>query len=285
MVLLLANKQISIEEIAEFTDSSTSTVKRVTKAFVLYGVENALTEKSRHFKSRKLDEKQQAKLMALACTDPPEGRNKWTLRLLAEKHVDIDENLPIISRETVRRTLKKSNFKPWQKKMWCIPKVTSDFIAKMEHIIDLYNRKHSTEIPLICLDETPVQLIGETRKPIPAKPGQPRKFDYEYRRNGVVNLFVVFDPQIGWRHVEVTDRRTKQDFARFIKKIVDEYYPNAKKIKIVLDNLNTHKMGSLYATYPPEEAARIMKKLEFHHPPPHASWLNMVEIEISRLSK
>lgn len=154
----------------------------------------------------------------------------------------------------------------------------------MEDVLDLYEEPYNPKQPVVCFDERPFQLIGEVRNPLPAKPGRLRKYDYEYQRNGTCNIFSFFQPLMGWRHVEVTDRRTKLDFASCMKALTDEYFPEAETIKVVLDNLNTHTPASLYEAYKPEEASRISKKLKFHYTPRHGSWLNMVEIEIAVLS-
>ena len=139
--------------------------------------------------------------------------------------------------------------------------------------------------PLVCLDESSKQLIGETILPIPAKPGQPERFDHEYVRNGVMNLFMVTMPLLGWRAVRVTDRRTMVDFAEVIRWLVEEVCEEAEKVVLVMDNLNTHKIASLYEAFPPEQARRIAEKLEIHHTPKHGSWLNMAEIELSVLAR
>lgn len=154
----------------------------------------------------------------------------------------------------------------------------------MEDVLDLYEEPYNPKQPVVCFDERPFQLIGEVRNPLPAKPGRLRKYDYEYQRNGTCNIFSFFQPLLGWRHVEVTDRRTKLDFASCMKALTDECFPEAETIKVVLDNLNTHTPASLYEAYKPEEASRISKKLKFHYTPRHGSWLNMVEIEIAVLS-
>ena len=154
----------------------------------------------------------------------------------------------------------------------------------MEDVLDLYAEPYNPKQPVVCFDERPFQLTGEVRQSQPAKPGQPMRYDYEYRRNGTCNMFLFFQPLVGWRHVEVTDQRTKLDFASCMKALPDEYFPEAETIKVVLDNLNTHTPAALYEAYKPEEASRISKKLEFHYTPKHGSWLNMVEIEISVLS-
>jgi hypothetical protein len=173
--------------------------------------------------------------------------------------------------------------KPWQRAQWCIPKVDYEFIARMEDILDLYAEADDPYYPLVCFDEHPIQLIDHTRQPLPARPGTPARYDYHYKRRGTCNLFITFAPRLGWRHVQVSDRRTIPDFARQMKWLVDVAFPNAFKIRVVLDNLNTHKIASLYKTFPPAEARRIARKLEFHFTPVHGSWLNMAEIELGVL--
>jgi len=148
----------------------------------------------------------------------------------------------------------------------------------------LYSQPYDQMRPVVCFDERPFQMIGEVRSPIPCKPRQPVRFDYEYQRNGTCNLFILFQPLAGWRNVEVTEQRTKIDFAQQMKKLVDEHFPEAEVIRVVLDNLNTHSPASLYEAFKPEEARRILNKLDFHYTPKHGSWLNMAEIEISVLS-
>jgi hypothetical protein len=151
----------------------------------------------------------------------------------------------------------------------------------MEDVLDLYAEPYEAKRPTVTFDETSKQLIGETRHPLPARPGQVARYDYEYQRHGTRNIFLVCEPQAGWRHVEVTTQRTMQDFAQQMKWLVDERYPQAEVIRVVLDNLNTHKPGSLYEPFPPAEAHRLCQKLKFHYTPKHGSWLNMAEIELS----
>jgi hypothetical protein len=165
--------------------------------------------------------------------------------------------------------------------MWCIPAASAEFVAAMEHILDLYERPYNPKHPMVCFDETNKQLIEETRTPLPASPGQVARYDYEYRRNGTRNLFLFFEPLAGWRHIDVTQRRTKQDFAHQMRWLVDIAYPDAAWIDVVLDNLNTHTHAALYETFEPAEARRLCRKLAFHYTPKHASWLNMAEIEFS----
>lgn len=151
----------------------------------------------------------------------------------------------------------------------------------MEDVLAVYQRPRDPECPVVCLDETSKQLIAETRTPIEAKPGRPARYDYEYRRNGTANLFMLFAPLEGWRHVEVTDQRTAADFARILKELSDTHFPNAPKIVLVQDNLNTHKPASLYEAFPAPEARRLVERFEWHYTPKHGSWLNQAEIEIS----
>ena len=188
-----------------------------------------------------------------------------------------------LSGETVRRRLAENGLKPWRRDMWCIPQVDGEYVARMEDVLDLYAEAPDPQRPVVCFDESPVQLIGEVRQPIPAAPGQLERYDYEYRRNGTVNLFVVFDPHRAWRKVKVTERRTAKDYAHCMRELVDVHYPEAACIRVVQDNLSIHTAGALYQAFAPAEARRILRRLEFHYTPKHASWLNMVEIEIGVL--
>ena len=164
------------------------------------------------------------------------------------------------------------------------PNANAAFVAAMEDILAVYQRPRDAARPLVCLDETSKQLIKETRQPIPMTQGRARRIDYEYERNGVANLFMLFAPLEGWRHVEVTDRRTAIDYARILREISDKYYPQARKIVLVQDNLSTHKPASLYEAFPAPEARRLVERFEWHYTPKHGSWLNMAESELAVLS-
>ncbi len=155
----------------------------------------------------------------------------------------------------------------------------------MEDVLEVYQRHKDDTNPIVCVDETSKQHIKETRKPLPIVEGLPHRYDYEYQRNGVSNMFMIFAPLAGFRHIEVTDTRTSIDFAHICRDIVDVHFPDAQKITLVCDNLNTHKPSSLYKTFQPDQARRIAKKLEFHYTPKHGSWLNMAEIELSVLTR
>jgi len=282
-ILLAAERGESEASIANSVSVGTSTVYRTKARFVEQGFEAALAEQPRPGNPRKLSGNEEALLVAVACSNPPAGRARWTLELLADEMVtrtDHDE----VSRETVRRRLAENDLKPWRKKMWCIPKVDTEYVARMEDVLDLYTQPAEPSRPVVCFDETPTQLIGEARHGWPAKPGKLAKIDYEYRRNGTANLFVFLDAHQPWRHVKVTRRRTALDFAQCMHDLAMVHYPLAHTVRVVLDNLSAHKPSALYEAYEPEVAREVLRRLEFHFVPKHASWLNMVEIEIGVLA-
>jgi hypothetical protein len=155
----------------------------------------------------------------------------------------------------------------------------------MEDVLDVYHRPYDEKRPLVCIDEASKQLVGETVRPLPPQPGQPERFDHEYVRNGTANLFMISEPLLGWRAVQVTDRRTAKDFAEVLRWLVEDVHAEAEKIVLVTDNLNTHKLASLYEAFPPEQARRIAERIEWHYTPKHGSWLDMAEIELSVLSR
>lgn len=281
-ILLAADAGAGDEEIARTIGVGGSTVYRTKRRFVLGNLEAALSEEPRPGSPRKLSGKEEALLVATACCKPPAGRARWTLELLAGEMVKLTEHGEL-SRETVRRRLAENDLKPWRKDMWCIPEIDGTYVARMEDVLDLYAEDPDPQRPVVCFDESPTQLIGEVRQPMPAMPGQLERYDCEYRRNGTANLFVFLDAHRPWRAVKITDQRTARDFAQCMRDLVDLHYPKAEQIRVVLDNLSTHSPGALYETFPAPEAHRILRRLEFHYTPKHASWLNMVEIEIGVL--
>jgi transposase len=283
-VLLAADAGRSDDEIARAVAVGGSTVYRTKRRFVEGNLQRALSEEPRPGAERKLTGKEEALLVATACASPPQGRARWTLELLAGAMVKLTEHQSL-SRETVRRRLAENHLKPWRRDMWCIPQVDGEYVARMEDVLDLYAEAPDPKRPVVCFDESPVQLIGEVRQPIPAMPGQLERYDYEYRRNGTVNLFVVLDVHRPWRKVKLTERRAAEDYAQCMRELVDVHYPDANTIRVVQDNLSTHTGGALYQAFPPAEARRILRRLQFHYTPKHASWLNMVEIEIGVLKR
>jgi transposase len=274
------------DRIAEATEVSAATVARVRRRFVERGLEASLDRKrqDKPSRERKLDGRGEAHLVALACSRPPKGRAAWTLQLLADKLVEL-RVVDAISDETVRAVLKRNALKPWLKEQWCIPPAASaEFVCAMEDVLEVYHRPYDPKRPVVCLDEASKQLVGEVAQPIPAEPGRPERFDYEYVRNGTANLFMASEPLLGWRAVQVTERRTARDYAQVLSWLAEEVYPDADKIVLVQDNLNTHKLASLYEAFEPERARRIAERFEVHYTPKHGSWLNMAEIELSVLS-
>ena len=180
---------------------------------------------------------------------------------------------------------KQNALKPWLRVQWVIPpKANAEFVWAMEDVLEVYTRPYDPERPQVCLDECSKQLVAETRSPLPAEPGQAERFDCEYARRGTANLFMLFEPLAGKRHVEVTERRTAVDFAHVVRDLADVHCPAAKKIVRVMDSLNTHRPAALYQAFAPEEARRLAERLEIHYTPKHGSWLDMAEIELSALA-
>jgi transposase len=278
-VLLAADRGSSDAEIAAHIGVSTSTIYRTKQRFVEEGLERALSEAPRPGAERKLDASDESLLVAMACSEPPGGRARWTMQLLADEMVRLTVH-DAVSDETIRRRLSELQLKPWLEKMWCIPKVDAEYVARMEDVLALYAEPPDERRPVVCFDETPRQLIGEERVPVRAEPGKRARFDYEYVRNGTANVFMFVDANRPWRHAKVTDQRTCIDFAECMRDLIDEHYPDADKIRVVLDNVSSHSQAALYQRFAPAEARRILSRIEFHFTPKHASWLNMVEIEI-----
>src|SRR6266704_1460841 len=281
-ILLAADAGSGDEEIARAVWVGGSTVYRTKRRFVEGNLEQALSEEPRPGAERKLTGKEEALLVATACAKPPEGRARWTLELLAGAMVKLTEHKSL-SHETVRRRLAENDIKPWREDMWCIPHVDGEYVARMEDVLDLYAEAPDPKRPVVCFDESPTQLIGEVRQPIPATPGQLERYDCEYKRNGTANLFIFLDVHRPWRKVKVTNSRAAVDFAACMRELTDLHFRKAERIRVVLDNLSTHSAGALYQAFPACEARRVLRRLEFHYVPKDASWLNMVEIEIGVL--
>jgi transposase len=284
-ILLKADEGWQDQEICKALNVGIATVERVRKQFVFEGFEASLKpRRSKRVYSRKLDGEQEARLVALACSKSPEGYARWSLRLLADWVVQM-KIIDSISHETVRHLLDNNQLKPWRRQEWCIPMANAEFVYHLEDVLDVYKRPVDPKQPLVCFDESPEQLVSEVRQALPMQPGQVEKYDYEYRREGVSNLFLFFAPLQNWRCVKVTERRTQVDWAYCMRDLVDVHFPQAKKIVIVQDQLNTHSPACLYAVFAPAEAKRILNRLEFHSTPKHGSWLNMAEIELSVLNR
>jgi hypothetical protein len=285
-ILLKADEGWTDQKISEALDVSVPTIERVRQHFVEEGIEQALSpRKSRRKYQHLMDGVQEAHLLALACSQPPKGHRRWSLRLLASEMVRL-EYIEQVSHMTVAHVMRENELKPWLKEEWCIPpKQNAEFVYRMEDVLEVYQRPEDARFPLICFDETPVQLISETRQSLPVQRGHPERYDYEYRRQGTANLFIFFAPLLNWRHVKVTERRTKADWTVCIDELVHQHFPNAERCVLVEDNLNTHAPAALYETFEPAKARRILERLELHFTPKHGSWLNMAEIELSVLAR
>ena len=273
-------------EIAAALDTSVNTVGSARRQLVEEGFEATLLRKynPNSARPRIFDGAAEAKLIALACSPAPEGFARWSLRLLEEKVVELNI-VEKASDNTIGRDSKKNTLQPHRNRQWVIPPdANAAFVAAMEDVLETYQKPRDPERPLVCLDETSKQLVIETRKPIPAKPGQPIRYDYEYERNGVANIFMTFAPLEGWRKVKVTDHHAAVDYAQVLKELSDVHFPDAKQIVLVQDNLSTHTAASLYAAFPPEEARRLAKRFEWHYTPKHGSWLDMAESELAVLT-
>ncbi|MCK4507234.1 MAG: IS630 family transposase [Desulfuromonadales bacterium] len=275
----------TVTNVAEALGVTSRTIEHLKQRFVEEGFEAALVRKPREKPPRDVvfDGAFEARLIALACTDAPDGYLRWTIRLLADKAVEL-KFASSVSHMTVQRGFKKNELKPHLSKYWKIPpKGNAAFVAAMEDVLEVYHLPYDSDYPVVCMDESSKQMVGEVYDPIPCKPGQPKRMDDEYVRKGVAEIFMEVEPLAGKRHVAITERRTRKDWAQQIKGMLDERYPDAVQVRLVMDNLNTHNIASLYAAFEPQEARRLAERLDIHHTPKHGSWLNMAEIELSVL--
>lgn len=272
-------------EIAAILNVDPKTVANVANAFLEDGLDAALFDDERSGRPVDFDDRERSRIVAMVCSDPPEGSYRWTLDLIAdeaEKHDLIDRS---ISHEQVRIILQEHDLKPWQEKMWCIGKMDSEYIERMEDILDVYQRPYDVTRPVVCVDEKPVALISDGRaRLMPEGPGEILKKDYEYVRGGSANVFCAVEPKVGRYFNSVTERRTGCDFAEFLESL-DAKYPNAKSITLIMDNLSTHKEKHLIECFGETEGRRLWSRFEPHFTPKHASWLNQAEIAIGMYSR
>ncbi|WP_407571579.1 IS630 family transposase [Deinococcus altitudinis] len=286
-ILLLADRSHGERRtqtaIAQTLGCSASRVNAIMKRYLEHGLQDALYERPRLGTPPKIDGVTEAHLMVLACSTPPEGRKRWTVRLLADHMVELG-HMDYVGRMTIQRSLKQNQIKPWQVKSWCLPKPSAKFVAKMEDVLDVYARPYDPRFPVVCLDEASKELRSTPRGGIPPTPGACAREDYEYARNGTANIFLAVEPLAGKRSVRVTDRRTNIDFAQELRRLVEVEYRYAEKVVLVTDNLSIHSVNALYEAFEPEVARRSARRIEWHYTPEHASWLNVAEIELSALS-
>jgi transposase len=281
--LNLRNKGLSAAEVADFLEITSRTVFNIQKNYEDGGLEKALYDDPRPGTPPRFDDRVKARIVAVVCSDPPEGFDRWTLELIQE-HV-IDENVvDSISRETIRVILQEHDLKPWQQKSWCVPDLDDEFIERMEDVLAVYERNYRPAYPVVCIDEKPIQLLEDTRPPSGIAPGEIKKVDFEYKRKGTANVFCAVEPLQGIYVNKVTETRTGAEFAKFLASI-ERKYPDAKKIILVMDNLNTHREKSLIDFYGEEQGRAIWSRFEVHYTPIHGSWLNQAEIAINMYSR
>lgn len=275
----------SVDEVLGVLGMSRKTLGNIHKDFQARGVECIHRKKrSKPPVESKITGEVEAHLIAMACHSAPEGYCRWTLRLLSERMVQMSY-IDRISHTTVGKVLKKNCLKPHLVEEWCIPKEQSaDFVACMEDVLEVYSRPYDERHPVLCMDEKPLQLLADARKGCRKKDGSYIQ-DSEYVRNGTCSIFLFTEPLAGFRYAKALEHRTKVDWANQMKYIADEVYPEAEKIIMVCDNLNTHDKSSFYEAFPPAEALRLSKRFEFHHTPKHGSWLDIAEIELAALTK
>jgi transposase len=269
--------------IANIVGTSPRTVTYIVSRFRKNGLNAALFDAPRPGNSPLLSPAQNERVIALACTKPPEGYVRWTLSLLVDA-VKNNKIVQSIGRETVRKSLLSHDLKPWRRKMWCVPKLDDQYIERMEDVLNLYQRRYNRLYPVVCMDEKPIQLLADTRSPIPISPGHPFRPDYEYKRHGVVNLFAAIEPLRGRLMLDPTLNRKGPAFAEYVKS-VSLKYKYAKRIHLVFDNLSTHGIKSLVDHFGEAKAKKIWSRFKIHRTPKHGSWLNQAEMAIGLVSR
>ncbi|MGD9152302.1 MAG: IS630 family transposase [Gammaproteobacteria bacterium] len=272
-------------EIAMILNVSQKTVANVGNSYLYDGLESALYDEERCGRPIDYDDRERSRIIAMVCSDPPSGAYRWTLDLIAEESQRRNLVGKNISREQVRIILQEHDLKPWQEKMWCIAKLDTEYIKRMEDILDIYERPYNRDNPVVCMDEKPVALISDSRDRLkPKSDGDVLKKDYEYVRNGSVNVFCAVEGKLGRYINKPTRKRNGDEFAKFMKRLSDRY-GYAKKVILIMDNLSTHKEKSLINYYGEQEGKKIWSKFEVHYTPKHGSWLNQAEIAIGMYSR
>lgn len=283
VTLKMKHQNYSNIEISELLDITPRTVINICDYYRNVDLNSALNDDPRPGQPIQIDDRIKSQIVALVCSDPPEAFDRWTLELIQDQVIKTNI-VTQISKEKIRIILQEHDLKPWRYDMWCIPELNDEFIERMEDVLDIYELPVDEKVPVICVDEKPVQLLEDKRDVIDMKEGSPRKIDYEYKRNGSVNVFMSIEPKNGIFHAKVTDNRKGDEFAKYLAQ-VERKYTDAKKIVLIMDNLNTHSEKSLTHFYGEIEGRRIWKRFEVHHTPKHASWLNQAEIAIGMYSR
>ena len=271
--------------IAVLLNVSAQTVRNVAHTFLENGLDAALFDDERSGRPIDIDDKERSRIVAMVCSKPPNGNYRWTLNLIAEEVCRrglIAKSS--ISREKIRIILNEHDLKPWREKMWCIEDLSEEYIERMEDILEVYERPYDPNNPVVCVDEKPVPLLNDVRERKPTMPGELAKVDYEYSRNGSVNVFCGVEPQKGVYFKKVTECRDGLEFASFLCDIAIAYQ-DTKKITLIMDNLSTHKEKFLIELLGDTDGKRLWERFDVHYTPKHASWLNQAEIAIGMYSR
>lgn len=281
--LNLRHKGLTAAEVADFLEITARTVFNIERNYEQLGLSRALHDDPRPGAPIQFDDRIKSKIVALVCTDPPDGFDRWTLDLIQEKSVK-EGIVDSIGRETIRVILQEHDLKPWQQRSWCVPDLDDEFKARMEDVLKIYEKPYCEGKPVVCVDEKPIQLLADVRDPSGIAPGETKKVDYEYKRQGTANVFCAVEPLKGEYVNRVTETRTGDEFAKFLSSI-ERKYASAPKITLIMDNLSTHSEKSLTRFYGEEEGARIWSRFDVHFTPKHGSWLNQAEIAIGMYSR
>ena len=281
--LNLRSKGLTMSEVADFLEITSRTVFNIEKNYEDGGLEKALHDDPRPGTPIKFDDRVKSHIIAFVCSDPPEGFDRWTLELIQEKSVK-EKIVDTISLESIRIILEEHDIQPWRQKSWCVPDLDEEFIERMEDVLKIYEKPVNDKRPLVCIDEKPIQLLDEVRPPSGLASGKVKKVDFEYKRNGTCSVFCAVEPHSGKYINTVTERRTGNDFAKFMASL-ERRYSDAQKIILVMDNLNTHKLKSLTEFYGEDKGNEIWNHFEVHYTPKHGSWLNQAEIAINMYTR
>jgi len=283
LALLQLAKGVAAPRIGRVIPLTAQAIRNVARRYQQGGLERALYEKQRPGAAEVLDDGQKQRLIAMVCSNPPEGRARWTVRLVAEAAVK-RKLVPRVGRETIRMLLLSHDLKPWREKMWVVTDLDDDYIANMEDVLEVYERPYDPQQPLICLDEKPITLHADVRPATPAVPGREARRDNEYKRCGTANVFCAVEPKAGRHFTFATPDRSGFEFAQ-VAVTLAMAYPQAKTIHLIMDNLNIHRRKALADVFGPEMAAEVWDRFTVHYTPTHGSWLNQAEIEIGLFSR
>ncbi|BAZ00490.1 transposase [Tolypothrix tenuis PCC 7101] len=266
-------------EVALAFNLTPRTVRNIEYCYEVGGLSQALYDEVRPGQPVTIEASLRGFIVATVCSDPPEGFDRWTLRLVQEQVSTVYEGR-VISTESIRLILVEHDLKPWQQESWCVPTVTTTYLERMEDVLEVYERPYAKERPVVCLDEKLIQLTEQVRPEQGIKPGTPERVDYEYKRNGTANVFMAIEPRRGSYYTKVTTQRKRTDFAHMLQDIA-HLYRTASSIVLVLDNLNTHTERSVIEAFGNDEGKKLWERFEVHYTPVHGSWLNQAEIGLS----